>query len=113
MSRVKSKFGANFACLIYKIRLKNARLNLTSQHRGKAGSLRLGARIYRGLKRLIHHHPDDDDHRDSRHFVVSAKEHAALVTAFLAQLHHIAAKIQVKRRKDDDDGELDVYVADA
>ena len=73
----------------------------------------LGTRIYRGLKRLIHHHPDDDDHRDGRHFVVSAKEHTALVTAFLAQLHHIAAKIQMKRRKDDDDGELDVHVAAA
>ena len=65
------------------------------------------------LKRLIHHHPDDDDHRDGRHFVVSAKEHAAFLTAFLAQLHHIAAKIQMKRRKDNDDGELDVHVAAA
>ena len=71
----------------------------------------LGTRIYRSLKRLIHHHPDDDDHRDGRHFVVSAKEHTALVTAFLAQLHHIAAKIQMKRREDNDDCELDVHVA--
>jgi len=79
---MKNRF--NFARRIRKIRLKNARLNLTLQSRGKAGLLRLGANIWRGLKRLIHHHPDDDNHRDSRHFVVSAKEHAALVTAFLA-----------------------------
>ena len=75
--------------------------------------LRLGASIWRGSKRLIHHHPDDDNHRDGRHFVVSAKEHATFLTAFLAQLHHIASKIQMKRREDNDDGELDVHVAAA
>ena len=75
--------------------------------------LRLGASIWRGSKRIIHHHPDDDNHRDGRHFVVSAKEHATFLTAFLAQLHHIASKIQMKRREDNDDGELDVHVAAA